>query len=43
MYHVPLSLQIIYVDAVMKEVKMGKERRGVIFLEDGREWRLPGL
>ena len=28
---------------VMKEVKMGMGRRGVRFLEDGREWRLPGL
>ena len=27
----------------MKEVKMGMGRRGVSFLEDGREWRLPGL
>ena len=28
---------------VMKEVKMGMERRGVSFLEDERGWRLPGL
>ena len=27
----------------MKEVMMGMERRGVSFLEDGRECRLPGL
>ena len=27
----------------MKEVKMGMGSRGVIFLEDGREWRLPGI
>ena len=27
----------------MKEVKMGMGRRGVSFLEDGRDWRLPGL
>ena len=27
----------------MKEIKMGIGRRGVRFLEDGREWRLPGL
>ena len=27
----------------MKEVKMGMGRRGVSFMEDGREWRLPGL
>ena len=32
-----------YMDAVMKEVKMRMGRRGVSFLEDGREWRLPGL
>ena len=30
----------VYKDGVMKEVGMG--RRGVRFLEDGREWRLPG-
>ena len=33
----------IYTDAVMKEVKMGKGRRGVRFVEEGREWRLPGI
>ena len=27
----------------MKEVKMGKGRKGVSFLEEGKEWRLPGL
>ena len=27
----------------MKEVKVGMERMGVRFLEEGREWRLPGL
>ena len=32
-----------YLDGVMKEVKMGMGRRGVRFLEDGREWGLPGL
>ena len=32
----------VYMDGVVKEVKMGMERRGVSFL-DGREWRLPGL
>ena len=32
-----------YMDGVMKGVKMVMERRGVSFLEDGREWRLPGL
>ena len=30
----------VYMDAVMKEVKM---RMGVRFLEEGREWILPGL
>ena len=30
-------------DAVMKEVKMGMETRGVKFLEEEREWRLPDL
>ena len=33
----------IYVDAMMKEVKMGMGRRGVRFQEVRREWRLPGL
>ena len=33
----------VYMDAVMKEVKMGIGRRGVRFLEDGREWILPDL
>ena len=33
----------VYMDIVLKEVKMGKGRRGVSFLEDGREWRLPSL
>ena len=33
----------VYMDGVMKEVKMGMGRRGVRFLEDGRECRLPGL
>ena len=33
----------IYMDALMKEVKMEMGRRGVRFLEDGREWKLPGL
>ena len=31
----------VYMVGVMKEVGMG--RRGVIFMEDGRECRLPGL
>ena len=30
-------------DGVIKEMKMGVGRRGVKFLKDGREWRLPGL
>ena len=33
----------VYVDAVMKEVMMGRERKGVTFLEEAREWRLPGV
>ena len=33
----------VYMDGEMKEVKMGIGRRGVIFLEDEREWRLSGL
>ena len=33
----------VYMDGVMKEVKMGMGRRGVSFLMDGRKWRLPGL
>ena len=33
----------VYMDGVMKEVKMGMGRRGVSFLADRREWRLPGL
>ena len=33
----------VYMDAIMKEVKMGMGKRGVRFMEDGREWRLPGL
>ena len=27
----------------MKEVKIGMGRKGVRLVEDGREWRLPGL
>ena len=30
-------------DTVIKELKIGMGRRGVIFQEEGREWRLPGL
>ena len=33
----------VYMDGVMMEVKMGMGRRGVRFLKDGREWRLPSL
>ena len=32
----------VYMDAVMKEVKMVIGRRGVKF-QEGREWRLHGL
>ena len=35
-------LSNVYMDRVMK-VKTGKERRGVRFLDDGKEWTLPGL
>ena len=42
MYHVLLALQRIYMDEVM-EVEIGMGRREVRFLEDGKEWRLPGL
>ena len=30
----------VYMDGVMNDVKMRMGRRGVSFLEDGREWRL---
>ena len=33
----------VYMDGVMKEVKMGMGRREVSILEEGREWRIPGL
>ena len=33
----------VYMDAVMKEVKMGMGRRGMRFMEEGREGRLPDL
>ena len=42
MYHVP-SLFNVYMDALIKEVKMVMGMRGVRFLEEGREWILPGL
>ena len=38
-----LCLFNVYMDVVMKELKMGIGRRGVRFQEEGREWRLPGL
>ena len=31
----------VYMDGVMKQVKIGMGRRGGSFMEDGREWRLP--
>ena len=39
MYHVPLAVQYIYMDGVMKEVKMEMGRRGVRFLRmvEGRD------
>ena len=33
----------VYINAVMKKVRMVMGRMGVKFLEEGREWRLPGL
>ena len=33
----------VYMDAVMKKVKVGMGKRGVRFLEEGREWRVPVL
>ena len=33
----------VYMDAVMKELKMGMGRRVMRFLEDVKEWRLSGL
>ena len=33
----------VYIKAVMKNVKMGRGKRGVRFLEHGREWRFPCL
>ena len=33
----------VNMDAVIKEVKMGMGRRGGRFMEEGREWRLPGI
>ena len=33
----------VYMDAVIKEVKMGMGRRGVRLMEEVIEWRLPAL
>ena len=33
----------MYIDTVMKEVKMGMGKSGVIFQGEMREWKLPGL
>ena len=33
----------VYMNAVLKEAKMGMGRKGVRFLEDGSVWRLSGL
>ena len=33
----------VYMDGVMKDLKMEVGRREVSFLEDGREWRFPSL
>ena len=33
----------LYMDGLIKEVKRGMGCRGVRFMEDGNEWRLPGL
>ena len=33
----------MHMDVEMKEVKIGMGRMGVIFLQEERDWRLPGL
>ena len=33
----------VYMNAVIKEVSVGRGSRGVRFLEEGREWKLPGF
>ena len=33
----------VFMDGVMKEENMGMGKRGVSYMEDGREWRLPSL
>ena len=40
---VSLWLFNVYMDGVMKEVKVEMGRKGARFLEDEREWRSPGL
>ena len=42
MYHASLAIQSIY-GLSDEGVKRGIRRRGVSFLENGREWRLPDL
>ena len=42
MYHVPLVLYV-FMDAVMKEMKMRMGRKEVRFHEETRVWRLTGL
>ena len=42
LYHSPWLFNV-YMDVVMKEVKIWMGRREVKFLEDVREWRLPDL
>ena len=37
------SLFNLYIGAVIKEMKIGMGRRGMRFLKEGREWKLPGL
>ena len=38
-----INLCKAHMNAVIKEVKMWMGGRGMRFLEDGREWILPGL
>ena len=33
----------VYMNAVMKVLKIGMGKRGMRFQDEGREWRLPGL
>ena len=33
----------VYMDTLIRDVKMGIGMRGIRFMEVGREWRLPGL